>query len=296
MRSIGTLPDSNAAAVFGDFLVARRIGNQMDRENNGTFTVWINEEEHLETAKAYLAEYLRSPGNPKFTQAGVAAEQARQAEAKDLAAYRRRVRTAQGIFPSMRGYGVGMLSYALIFICVVVAVYSGLGKKEEFVERLFIDDGSTREFLGNVRHGEFWRLLTPIFLHFSLPHIFFNMSWIYFLGCMIEARCGTATLLWLVVAIGVGSNLGQYVSKSPFFGGMSGVVYGLTGYVWMRARYNPSSGLFIDRRSLTISMIWLVVCFTGFLGPVANGAHVGGLILGMLFGGISAWHAERNPR
>jgi GlpG protein len=296
MRTIGTLPDSNSAAVFSDFLVAERIENQMERERDGSFTVWINDEEQLERAKAFLSEYLRFPGDEKFAQAGRAAERARRAEQEELEAYRRRIKTAKGLFPRVGNYGVGVLSYVLIFICITVAVYSGLGEKREFTRQLFIDDGLGREFLGNVRHGEFWRLLTPIFLHFGFLHILFNLSWVYFLGCMIEARCGTGKLAFLVVVIGVGSNLAQYVSGTWSFGGMSGVVYGLTGYVWFRGKYDPASGLHIDPRALTMSIVWLVACFTGLLGPVANGTHVAGLILGGLFGAVDAWRQNRSPR
>jgi GlpG protein len=73
------------------------------------------------------------------------------------------------------------------------------------------------------------------------------------------------------------------------------VVYALAGYVWMRGKYNPASGLFIDRQSVAILLIWLVVCYTGVIGPVANGAHVVGLLVGMAWGGAAAILATRHP-
>lgn len=296
MRSIGTLPDSKSAAVFSDFLIAERIGCQMERERDGSFTVWIEDEEQIDRAKSFFGDYQRSPGDEKFAQAGRAAERARRAEQEELEAYRRRVRTAKGLFPRVGSYGVGVLSYVLIFICIAVAVYSGLGEKREFTRELLIDSGSGGGFLADVRKGEFWRLLTPAFLHFGFLHIFFNLSWVYFLGCMIEGRCGTGKLAFLVVTIGVGSNLAQYATGTANFGGMSGVVYGLTGYVWLRGRYDPASGLYIDSRALAMSLVWLVLCFTGLLGPVANGTHVAGLILGGFFGWMDARRENRNPR
>ena len=101
----------------------------------------------------------------------------------------------------------------------------------------------------------------------------------------------------LVILVGLGSNFAQYaVTGRANFGGMSGVVYGLIGYVWMRGKYDRASGVFLDQRSLVISLVWLVACFTEMLGPVANWAHLSGLILGMAFGRIAAWRSGRIPK
>jgi GlpG protein len=89
--------------------------------------------------------------------------------------------------------------------------------------------------------------------------------------------------------------LAQYLIVGPAFGGMSGVVYALAGYVWMRGKYDRTSGLYLDSQSVTILLVWLVVCFTGAVGPVANSAHVAGLITGVVWGRVSAWFASRRP-
>ena len=297
MRPIGTLPDAKAVAVFGDFLVANRIASQMDNETDGSFTVWIRDDDQVSAGSAFLAEYLASPTADKFRNAAQGAESVRRAEAEDLETYRRRIRTADGLFPKKGGYGVGILSYLLIAVCVGVALYTMLGSNRAAVEWMFIDDPRATSFLAKVRQGEVWRLITPIFLHFGPLHLVFNMYWIYQLGCMIEARRGVGTLAMLVILVGLGSNLAQYaVTDRANFGGMSGVVYGLIGYVWMRGIYDRASGVFLDQRSLVISLVWLVACFTGMLGPVANWAHLSGLILGMAFGRLTAWRSGRIPK
>ena len=53
---------------------------------------------------------------------------------------------------------------------------------------------------------------------------------------------------------------------------MSGVVYALAGFVWICGKYNPASGLYLNRQSVIILLVWLVVCFTGVLGAIANAA------------------------
>ena len=110
---------------------------------------------------------------------------------------------------------------------------------------------------------------------------------------MIEARQSALRLLLLVVVTGIFSNLAQYLVDGPQFGGMSGVVYALAGYVWMRGKHDRASGLFLDQQSVTILLVWLVVCFTGLVGPVANIAHFAGLVSGMAIGRVSGYLAMR---
>jgi GlpG protein len=73
------------------------------------------------------------------------------------------------------------------------------------------------------------------------------------------------------------------------------VVYALAGYVWMRGKYDRASGLFLDPQTVTILLVWLVICFTGAVGHVANGAHLIGLIVGVVWGRASAFIATRRP-
>ena len=77
---------------------------------------------------------------------------------------------------------------------------------------------------------EWWRLITPTFLHFSLTHLIFNCLWIYILGSKIEIIDGKGIFLTLFLISGFSSNLGQYLwTNNYLFGGLSGSVYGLLG-------------------------------------------------------------------
>ncbi len=144
--------------------------------------------------------------------------------------------------------------------------------------------------LPEVRQGEIWRLFTPVLLHFTVMHILFNMLWLQDLGSMIEGRQGTGHLLVLVVVLAVLSNFAQYLVSGPRFGGMSGVVYGLLGYIWIRGKFDPGSGLFLDPTTVVMMLVWFVLCFTPLLGigPIANAAHAAGLVLGMAWGYLSS--------
>ena len=69
--------------------------------------------------------------------------------------------------------------------------------------------------------------------------------------------------------------------RNPAFGGLSGVGYGLFGYLWMRVVHDPGCGLLLTRSMVFVSLGWFFLCLTGALGSVANMAHTVGLVLGM---------------
>ena len=127
-----------------------------------------------------------------------------------------------------------------------------------------------------------------MFIHYGILHILFNMLWLHDLGSMIEGRQSTQKLAFLVFAIAGISNLAQYVVSGPKFGGMSGVVYGLLGYIWMRGKFDPGSGLFLHPSTVTMMLIWFVICLTGFVGA-ANTVHATGLAMGMAWGYFSSF-------
>ena len=138
--------------------------------------------------------------------------------------------------------------------------------------------------------GQFWRVLTPIFLHFGFLHIFFNMWWMLDLGRTLENYHSSRFLLTFTLASGIGSNLFQALLESnTLFGGMSGVVYALLGYIWMKARFQPGSGLYIPPFIVTLMLVWLALGFS--MQNIANGAHAGGLLIGTLWGYLSATKA-----
>ena len=297
MRAIGQLSSEAQARVLGDHLVANKIRNEIE-EDSGTWIIWIKDEEQVVDAKARLDKFLANPAAPEFQLARAKAAQVKAAEAADLANYQQRVRNRRSVFPKFGGYGVGVLTYGLIALCVVVALLSKLGYDTEFIRKLVLADPERADgtFLPEVRAGEYWRLLTPIFIHFGPMHLVFNMMWLFQLGCMIEARRGVSTLAALVIVTGTLPMVAQYLVSGPgFVGGMSGAVYGLAGFVWLRGKKDPASGVGLDAQSWIIMMIWLVLCMTGAMGRIANTAHLAGLLIGLVWGWVSAYFAQRRP-
>lgn len=138
--------------------------------------------------------------------------------------------------------------------------------------------------------GQWWRLITPIFMHFGVMHLTFNLVWIWVFGRQVEWIDGAWRWLLFTLLWGIVSNLVQYACGSPWFGGLSGVVYGLMGYVWWNARYRPKNGYQMPPWLLGISLVWIVLGMLPIPASwgwpqMGNGAHLGGLIMGI----VTAW-------
>jgi len=143
-----------------------------------------------------------------------------------------------------------------------------------------------------LNNREYWRLITPIFIHFGIFHIAFNGLWLWEFGRRIEALTGSGHFLMLVIVTGTASNFSQYFWGGPsLFGGMSGVLYGLLGYIWIRNKVAPNPGFNLPRGIIGFMLAWLVICMTGvvdllFRGSIANAAHASGLVAGMFLGAV----------
>jgi len=137
--------------------------------------------------------------------------------------------------------------------------------------------------------NQWWRLVTPMFLHFSLAHLAFNSLWIYILGQQIEKIDGKLIFLILVLFSSVSSNFLQfYWVSSNLFGGLSGVIYGLIGYCMINEMDSPYQRYNIPPALYLFMIIWMLLGFLGLLdlfgfGSVANFAHLGGLVSGIAF-------------
>ena len=301
MRRVGELQDENQARTFHDVLVSRGIGNNAEQDDDGTFSIWVHDDDQITEAARLFALFRTSPDAPEFRDATAAAKVIRAQLVKSEKRRRSTVADEARVGYERNFAGGGMITILLVVLTVAITVYAGFMRSPSadraMIDRLHISQvpfthatpDLPSHFLPEVRAGEVWRLITPIFLHGDFMHIIFNMMWLAQFGKFIESRFGGAKLLALVMAIGVGSNLVQYVSaEHPYFGGMSGVNYGLFGFLWMKGKFGRDQNWQMHPQTVQLMLMWMVLCFTGLLGPIANGAHVGGLVIGALLGFSSA--------
>ncbi|WP_411359973.1 rhomboid family intramembrane serine protease [Pseudidiomarina salilacus] len=130
-----------------------------------------------------------------------------------------------------------------------------------------------------------WRFITPTLLHFSVLHFLFNVFWWWYLGGRFERTYGSTYLLIALVFCGVISNVAQLYDSGPYFGGLSGVIYGLFGIAAVVGWQRPSHPLFLPNGLMIFMLVWLALGYTDLLWVnVANTAHLTGLISGLLVG------------
>lgn len=175
----------------------------------------------------------------------------------------------------------GEYTFAMVMISILLYVLSFSQMGELLFSSLFIGKGDSSLF-HEVLEGQVWRLITPIFLHMSFMHILFNMLWFKDLGYLIEFNFGKKFLLLFVLGTGLVSNLGQYFVSGPQFGGMSGVLYAMLGFIWVHKQLHRDFEYAIPRFDLGMMIGWFFLCLTGVLGPIANTAHGAGLVAGMM--------------
>jgi GlpG protein len=308
MRQIGTLASETDARRLADYLLTHKVATQLLKEPEG-WSVWVCDEDRVALAKQEFAEFTRHPADPRYQAAARAAQAVRKEEARAEKKYRRNlidVRERWGR-ASVRYWPV---TFGLIAVSVLVGILTNLGRIDTpvrawltFAPYTLPGDGyivyqepSLQTVADFLQHGQVWRLVTPIFIHFTVLHLVFNMMWLYDLGRQIEFRRGSWRLGLLVLVIAVTSNLAQYLASTPFFGGMSGVVFGLFGYIWMKARFDPEAGLYMHPNTILLLLFWGLICTTGILdrvvGPIANWAHGVGLVTGMVIGLASSGWSE----
>lgn len=285
MRKIGTIPDEHDARTFQDYLLTLGIKSEVNPDNDHAQGVWVLEEDELERARSELAEFVQSPRADKYAGAVEAAQRRRDDELQEALAARKRHVNLREYWarPLVEKVPVTLL---LIGFCIFVAVLSQFGtniKAGSFAHGLFI---SSRVLvppgLPEVMQGEVWRLVTPIFLHRGWLHLIFNMYMLFVLGGSVESAKGPWKFLSLVMIFAVLSNVGQFIASGPNFGGMSGVDFGLIGYLWMKSRYDPEEGFFMPQFVVVQAMIWMGLCLFGVIPHVANTAHTVGLAAGMV--------------
>lgn len=165
----------------------------------------------------------------------------------------------------------------ILLVCWTVFIFSSLGSGQLIFNVLHINDLASLS-----QSHQWWRLVTPAFFHFDILHILFNAMWWWVLGEKIELRLGHFSLLLLAFICALISNLGQLWMVGPNFGGLSGVVYGLVGFVGYLTYFRPHWQVTIDKPLLGFFIFWLVLGFTELLPiNIANTAHLVGLISGI---------------
>ncbi|MCM8742942.1 MULTISPECIES: rhomboid family intramembrane serine protease [Pseudomonas] len=194
----------------------------------------------------------------------------------------------------------------ILLLSLLVGGLTYLGDNLETVRWLtFLDFRVVGEYIqftplaDSLAAGQWWRLFTPMLLHFGILHLAMNGMWYWELGRRIESRQGSINLLGLTLLFGLVSNYAQFAWSGPsLFGGLSGVLYGLLGHCWIFQLLAPNPAYRLPRGVLVMMLVWLVICMSGLVsmigfGQIANAAHVSGLLIGCFTGLLGGLYNRR---
>jgi GlpG protein len=211
---------------------------------------------------------------------------------------------APGIVQQLRNSPVTTL---VLLLSVIVCAVTMFGENLQTLSWLtFLDFSVQGDYLqfttleSSLAAGQWWRIVTPMLVHFGVLHIAMNGLWFWELGRRIELRQGSWQLLGLTLLFSAVSNYAQYWYSGPsLFGGLSGVLYALLGHCWIYQMLAPNPIYRLPRGVLVMMLVWLLLCISGLIsmlgfGAIANGAHVGGLIIGCATGLLGGVLARRN--
>ncbi len=146
--------------------------------------------------------------------------------------------------------------------------------------------GANRRY--ETTHGEYWRLLTCVFIHGGLRHLILNMFGLILASIMLEPLLGWKKYFMLYILTGICASLTSiYWYSNTASIGASGAIFGLYGailalLIWDVVKSKkPSYGmLFFAIIYVGINLLW------GMIGGIDNAAHVGGLISGLIIGSV----------
>ena len=265
------------ARTFADYLFLRDIEAQIEPAKGAAWGIWVIDEERVDESKALLSRFRSMPDAEEFYQASAAAAERRRGVEQEIRKEEKLLKRSAA-FPRLMGGGG--LTMVLLVLCVIVALATKLGQDPTWTDWLLIS-------MEKVSGGQFWRLFTPVFLHFSLWHLLFNLLWLQDLGAVLEVKIGTWRFAAVVALVALVSNLAQYAAGGAGFGGMSGVVYGTFGYLWIRGKRDFRFGLTIAPMTSGLLLVFLALGIFGLLGPTANAAHFSGLLVGGALGWLA---------
>jgi len=197
-----------------------------------------------------------------------------------------------------------VLLVANLFVFMLMWQSSGMTSDvlwQGFPEPVLIAYGAKLNYLINAPHYQWWRFITPMFVHINLPHVLVNMYSLWIVGPYVEKLYGSAKFIVFWVLTGIAGVVASYLTVRPQLAigslgrflfknqdvasaGASGALFGLVGVLFIfgiKFRRELPEGF---KRAFGTGMLPIIVInlFIGYVGRgyIDNAAHLGGLLSG----------------
>ncbi|RBP40450.1 GlpG protein [Roseimicrobium gellanilyticum] len=184
------------------------------------------------------------------------------------------------------------VTWAAFFACI--GIFIGVNLEEtKSLEVLSRFGFFTAE---RIWEGLWWGTMSSTFVHINLIHAFFNLYWLWLLGRLMEDEIGSSRFLVFYLGASIVSSTVQLAVSDTTGIGASGVLYAIFGFMWRTRMVYPRFQSIIVPQTVKVFFIWLVACFfltAGKLMNIANGAHLAGLVYGVV---MAECFVVRRPR
>lgn len=162
---------------------------------------------------------------------------------------------------------------------VLLAINLSAFAADFLTQRLLFDLGAKVNEL--IAAGQWWRLITPMFLHLGIAHIFFNSYALYALGPQVERVFGYARFFFIYMLSGVAGSILSFARSPNPSVGASGAIFGLIGALLIYLyRHRPLFGEMGRQRLMNILVVAGINLLIGLSPGIDNWGHLGGLIGG----------------
>ncbi|SUX37355.1 Rhomboid protease glpG [Cedecea davisae] len=271
MIMITSFANPRVAQAFVDYMATQGVILTVQQHTQSD--VWLADESQTQLVRAELERFQANPGDPRYQAASWSTGHSGVGFS-----YKR-----YPFFATIKERA-GPLTLGVIFVCIALFVLLNLVGFGPVISLLGWPLDPSQRF-------ELWRYFTHGLLHFSFMHIIFNLLWWWYLGGAVEKRLGTGKLLTLTLISTLLSGFMQAKFTGPLFGGLSGTVFALMGYVWLRGERDPDSGIQMQRGLLTFAIIWLAI--EVFTQSAVIPAHLTGMLVGLAMALVDTLNARK---
>jgi len=187
---------------------------------------------------------------------------------------------------------------ALLVANVLLFVAAALGGAGWFIPNAAIEIAAGSNYGSLTAHGEWWRLITALFVHFGIIHLLFNVWALAAFGALAERLLGITSFVFIYFVSGIAANLASTTLRPSIdTAGASGAIFGILGTLlavyWRNKKTLPFTVVRSERTA--VFMFASFALLGGFLYTgVDNAAHVGGLLTGLLLG-FTLSNAKQHP-
>ena len=271
MKVILTTDKPELALRFRDYIRQQYLLElQLYQQQDNYFFALQDDDSNLTVLSVEAEQYRRDPSAEKYAQASWQTGQTYSLQGR-----------FNSLIPNLSQWketlGKAPVTWAIALVCVLVYLLSlSSYQLEVYLFTHFPEDSA--------QYADVWRFFSHAVVHLSFTHILFNLTYWLIFATMIEKNNGSAKVLMLFVSIALISGIVQNFFSGPAFFGLSGVVYGVLGYVYVMSRFDRRQRYRLPGGFIYMLLVGIAV---GFIGPLVdlhfgNAAHISGLAVGIL--------------